>query len=60
MGEINRQLEAKNIILTEGRINIIDAPPLRLHNLARAKVKMVSQSAIRTRAGMSRKTAVVI
>ena len=25
MGETNRQLDAKNIILTEGRINIIDA-----------------------------------
>jgi len=25
LGEINRQLEAKNIILTQGRINIIDA-----------------------------------
>jgi IS5 family transposase len=25
LGEINRQLEAKNIIMTEGRINIIDA-----------------------------------
>ena len=24
LGEINRQLEAKNIIMTEGRINIID------------------------------------
>ena len=28
LGEINRQLEAKNIILTEGRINIIDATPI--------------------------------
>ena len=28
MGEINRQLDAKNIILTEGRINIIDATPI--------------------------------
>ena len=28
LGEINRQLEAKNIILTEGRINIIDATPV--------------------------------
>lgn len=26
--EINRQLEAKNIIMTEGRINIIDATPI--------------------------------
>jgi IS5 family transposase len=24
-GEVNRQLEAKRIIMTEGRINIIDA-----------------------------------
>jgi IS5 family transposase len=28
LGEINRQLEAKSIILTEGRINIIDATPV--------------------------------
>ena len=28
LGEINKQLEAKNIILTEGRINIIDATPI--------------------------------
>jgi IS5 family transposase len=28
LGEINRQLDAKNIILTQGRINIIDAPPV--------------------------------
>lgn len=28
LGEINRQLEAQNIIMTEGRINIIDATPI--------------------------------
>ncbi len=28
LGEINRQLESKNIIMTEGRINIIDATPI--------------------------------
>ena len=28
LGEVNRQLEAKNIIMTEGRINIIDATPV--------------------------------
>jgi IS5 family transposase len=28
LGEINYQLEAKNIIMTEGRINIIDATPI--------------------------------
>ena len=28
LGEINRQLEAKNIIMTQGRINIIDATPV--------------------------------
>jgi transposase, IS5 family len=28
LGEINRQLDAKNIILTEGRINIINATPV--------------------------------
>ena len=29
MEELNRQLSAKNIILTEGRINIIDATPVK-------------------------------
>jgi IS5 family transposase len=28
LGEINRQLESKNIVMTEGRINIIDATPI--------------------------------
>lgn len=28
LAEVNRQLEAKNIIMTEGRINIIDATPV--------------------------------
>ena len=28
LGEINRQFEAKNIIITQGRINIIDATPI--------------------------------
>ena len=28
MGEVNRQLEAKRIIMTEGRINIIDTTPV--------------------------------
>ena len=28
LGEINRQLEAKNIIMSQGRINIIDATPI--------------------------------
>lgn len=28
LAEINRQLEAKNIIMTQGRINIIDATPI--------------------------------
>jgi IS5 family transposase len=28
LGEVNRQLEAKRIIMTEGRINIIDATPI--------------------------------
>ncbi|MDP0563546.1 MAG: hypothetical protein QS721_14950 [Candidatus Endonucleobacter sp. (ex Gigantidas childressi)] len=28
MAEINRQLEAKNTIMSEGRINIIDATPI--------------------------------
>ena len=28
LGEVNRQLEVKHIIMTEGRINIIDATPI--------------------------------
>ena len=28
LGDINRQFEAKNIIITQGRINIIDATPI--------------------------------
>ena len=28
LAEINRQLKAKNIIMSEGRINIIDATPI--------------------------------
>ena len=28
LGEVDRQLEAKHIIMTEGRINIIDATPV--------------------------------
>jgi len=28
MGEVNRQLEAQNIIMTQGRINIVDATPI--------------------------------
>ena len=28
LGEINHQPDAKNIILTQGRIHIIDAPPV--------------------------------
>ena len=28
LGEVNRQLEGKHIIMTQGRINIIDATPV--------------------------------
>ena len=28
LGEVNHQLEEKHIIMTEGRINIIDATPI--------------------------------
>jgi len=28
LGEVNRQLEAKHIVTTEGHINIIDATPV--------------------------------
>ena len=39
LGEINRQLEAKNIILTEGRINIIDATPIEASQSGSGKGK---------------------
>jgi IS5 family transposase len=39
LGEINRQLEAKNIILTEGRINIIDATPIEAAQSGSGKSK---------------------
>ena len=28
LGEVNRQLEEQNIIMTQGRINIVDATPV--------------------------------
>jgi len=39
LGEINHQLEAKNIILTEGRINIIDATPIEAAQSGSGNVK---------------------
>jgi IS5 family transposase len=59
LGEINRQLEAKNIILTEGRINIIDATPIEASQSGSGKGKD-GQNAISKQVGMSKKTAVAI
>jgi IS5 family transposase len=39
LGEINHQLEAKNIILTQGRINIIDATPIEVAQSGSGKGK---------------------
>jgi IS5 family transposase len=39
LGEINRQLEAQNIIMTEGRINIIDATPIEAAQSGSGKSK---------------------
>ena len=60
LGEINRQLEAKNIILTEGRINIIDATPIEASQSGSAKGKDGQPKRISKQVGMSKKTAVAI
>ena len=61
LGEINYQLEAKNIILTEGRINIIDATPIEAAQSGSGKGKDGhSQNAISKQVGMSNTTAVAI
>jgi IS5 family transposase len=39
LGEINRQLEAKNIIMSKGRINIIDATPIEAARSGNGKGK---------------------
>lgn len=39
LGEINRQLEAQNIIMTEGRVNIIDATPVEAVQSGPGKTK---------------------
>jgi len=39
LGEINRQLEAKNIIISKGRINIIDATPIEAARSGKGKGK---------------------
>jgi len=39
LNEINRQLEAKHIIMTEGRINIIDATPIEASQSGSGKGK---------------------
>ncbi|MFM8834223.1 MAG: IS5 family transposase [Cytophagales bacterium] len=44
LGEVNRQLEAKNIIMTEGRINIIDATPVEAAQSGNGKDKQGNPS----------------
>ncbi len=39
LGEINRQLEEQNIIMREGRINIIDATPVEAAQSGTGKTK---------------------
>ena len=39
LGEINAQLENKNIIMVEGRINIVDATPVEAHQSRSGKKK---------------------
>jgi|TARA_B110000967_G_C18831105_1_gene534139 IS5 family transposase len=39
LGEINSQLEARNIILTQGRISIIDATPIEAVQFGSGKGK---------------------
>lgn len=39
LSEINAQLESKNIIMTEGRINIVDATPVEAHQWRSGKKK---------------------
>lgn len=39
LGEVNAQLESKNIIMAEGRINIIDATPVEAHQSRSGKKK---------------------
>ena len=59
LGEANRQLEAKNIILTEGKISLMQHR-LRPRNPGQARVKTAKQSATKKQAGMSKKTVVAI
>jgi|TARA_R110001583_G_scaffold54696_1_gene167048 IS5 family transposase len=55
LGEINNQLEEKNIIMTKGRINIIDATPIEAAQSVSGKGKMASKKKTLKQAGMLRK-----
>jgi len=58
LGETNRQIEAKNIIMTEGRINIIDATQVEAAQSSPGKgVSEQATHVICKRVGMSRITA---
>ena len=54
LGEINRQLEAKNIIMSEGRINIIDATPIEAAQSGSGKGKDGKPTRDLKRVGMLR------
>ena len=54
LGEINRQLEAKNIMLKEDRINIIDATPIEAAQSGSGKDKGTSQNVIQMGVDTSR------
>lgn len=60
LGEVNRQLEAKRIIMTEGRINIIDATPVEAAQTGPGKARMMNPRATLRQAGTSRPTVVAI
>jgi len=57
LGEVNHQLEAKHIIMTEGRIISSMPPPLRPHNPAPVKAQTRSPRVTPRQAGTSRPTA---
>ena len=59
MGEIDRQLEDKGIILMQGGINIVVQLRSRSLNLGRVKAWATSQSTTCKQAGMSKNATVV-
>ena len=60
LGEINRQLDAKSIIVTQGRINFIDATPVEAAQSGSGKGKDGQPKRDKQAGGMSKKTVVAI